>query len=65
MVESGSSFIERFRPVRIGELVDTDESLAAKEPNHVMKWPGIFIDDGLSSEEVLVLGTAPTKVCDG
>jgi len=55
-------FVEGFRPVRITELVDPNEGLAAKEPNDMMKRACIFIDNRLGLEELLVSGSAPTKV---
>src|SRR5580692_7924514 len=44
---------------------NSDESLATKEPNHMMERPRIFVDNRLGAEEVLVPGPTPTKVCDG
>ncbi len=48
--------------MRITELVDPNEGLAAKEPNDMMKRACIFIDNRLGLEELLVSGSAPTKV---
>src|ERR1035441_1531572 len=65
MVEPRLPFVEGFRPVRIRKLVDPDQGLAAKEPNDMMKRARIFIDNRLGLEELLVPGSAPTKVGDG
>jgi len=62
VVQTRPPLVEGIRSVRIGELVDADQGLAAKEPNDVMERTRVFVDDRRSPEEVLVPGPTPTKI---
>ncbi len=65
MVEPGSAFVKGFRSVRIGEVMDPDQRLPTQQPDHMVERPGVFIDDGRTSEESFVPGPTPTQITDG
>src|SRR5665213_826740 len=64
MIQAGATLVERLGALQVGELVDGDER-PSHEPDHVVEGAGVFVDDGIGAEKLLVPGPAASEVADG
>ena len=65
MVQSRPALVKGVRAVRIRELVEAHQGLAAQQPDDVMERSRILVEHGRAADEVLVPGATPFKVRDG
>ncbi len=64
MVEAGPTLVEGIRAVRIMELVEAHQRLAAQQPDDMMEGSRILVDHGWAADEGLVPRATPFKVGD-
>ena len=64
MIQARAALVERLCALQIGELVNTDER-PSHEPHDVMEGTGVFVDDRIGAEQLLVPGPAAAEVADG
>ena len=65
MIQARTALVKWVRSVRISKLIDGNQCLATERPDNVVGRARVFIDDRSSPEEVLVPGSASSKVSDG
>lgn len=64
MVQARATFVERLGTLQVRKVVNPNER-PSHEPDDVVEGTGVFVDDGIGAEQLLVPGPAAVEVTYG